>query len=36
MQKRPKLTKCETHMIGFSEDEYAGVSLPHTNHRELS
>jgi hypothetical protein len=31
VQKPPKLTKCETQIIGFSDDDYAGVSLPHTD-----
>jgi hypothetical protein len=26
-----KLTKCETQIIGFSDDDYAGVSLPRTS-----
>jgi hypothetical protein len=31
MQKPLKSTKCETQIIGFSNDDYAGVSLRHTD-----
>jgi len=31
VQKPPKLTKCETQIIGFSDDDYAGVSFLHTD-----
>jgi len=31
VQKSPKLTKCETQIIEFSDDDYAGVSIPHTD-----
>jgi hypothetical protein len=36
VQKPPKSTKCETQIIGFSNDDYAGVSLPHTDALVLS
>jgi hypothetical protein len=36
VQKPPKSTKCETQIIGFSDDDYAGVSLPQTNAMVLS
>jgi hypothetical protein len=36
VQKPPKSTKCETHIIGFSNNDYAGVSLPHTDALVLS
>jgi hypothetical protein len=30
--KRPvKSRRCETLVIGFSDEDYAGVSLPHTD-----
>jgi hypothetical protein len=31
VQKPPKSQKRETQVIGFSDDDYAGVSLPHTD-----
>ncbi|XP_062147680.1 uncharacterized protein LOC133856606 [Alnus glutinosa] len=31
VQKPPKSRKRETQVIGFSDDDYAGVSLPHTD-----
>jgi hypothetical protein len=34
VQEPSKSTKCETLIIGFSDDDYAGVSLTH-RHREL-
>jgi hypothetical protein len=31
VQKPPKSRNRETQIIGFSNDDYAGVSLPHTD-----
>jgi len=31
VQKPPKSQKCNPLVIGFSDDDYAGVSLPHTD-----
>jgi hypothetical protein len=31
VQEPPKTTKCETQIIGFSDDDYAGVSFLHTD-----
>jgi hypothetical protein len=31
VQKPPKSQKCNPLIIGFSDDDYAGVSLPHTD-----
>jgi hypothetical protein len=36
VQKPPKSTKCETQIIGFSDDEYAGLSIPHIDVLVLS
>jgi hypothetical protein len=36
VQKPPKSTICETQIIGFSDDDYAGVSLLHTDALVLS
>jgi hypothetical protein len=36
VQKPPKSRKHETEIIEFSEDDYAGVSLPHTDALVLS
>jgi hypothetical protein len=36
VQKPPKSTKCETHIIWFSDDDCAGVSHPHTDALVLS
>jgi hypothetical protein len=31
VQKPPKSQKCNPMVVGFSDDDYAGVSLPHTD-----
>jgi hypothetical protein len=36
VQEPSKSTKCETQIIGVSNDDYAGVSLPHTDALVLS
>jgi len=36
VQKPPKSRKQDAQMIGFSDDDYAGVSLPHTDALVLS
>jgi hypothetical protein len=36
VQKPPKSQKRDTQVIGFSDDDYAGVSLPHTDALVLS
>jgi hypothetical protein len=36
VQKPPKSQKCKAQVIGFSDDDYAGVSLPHTDALVLS
>jgi len=36
MLKPPKSTKCENQIIGFLDDDYAGVSLPHIDALVLS
>jgi hypothetical protein len=35
VQKPPKSTKCETQIIEFTNDDYAGVSNPHTEAEAL-
>jgi hypothetical protein len=36
MHKSSNSTKCETQIIGFSDNNYVGVSLPHTDALVLS
>jgi hypothetical protein len=36
VQKPPKFRKREAQVIGFSNDDYVGVSLPHTDALVLS
>lgn len=36
VQKPPKSQKRDAQVVGFSDDDYAGVSLPHTDAQMLS
>jgi hypothetical protein len=31
MQMPPKAQRCDLVVVGFSDEDYAGVSLPHTD-----
>jgi hypothetical protein len=31
IQRPPKARKCEKQVISFSDDDYVGISLPHTD-----